>query len=1225
MIRKAVFFLMLACSLLLAQSNILQEDQDFRFAGQLAAKGMQDLAALQFLKFAGDYATSPRAPEALFRAAEAYETLPEAGKALSIYLQLILQYPQSTFIDQALFNRARLLSAAGQSIEAALSYERLRLFVPKSALGPQALLSASREFLKAGETQRSLDAVLAFLEQYPTDPLRFEARYLMASIRFQEHKPLLALQELDRILGERVEGDMAVKANYLRGRTLYEMGRYRLADSIFQTVLQNAPAVDSTGAMGLYYARLLHHRGDYQNSKRIVGALLDKHPQIKERAELLLLQGDNQYALAEYQPALESYSLLRDAALPKGTAEQVLIRQALTLLKLQRPQDALQKYQSLLAKPDSALGDKGLRQFALIESSRLLCSQGNPADALRLVRRYINHPGFQSDELLLTLAEIQKNYFKDYIAAGSAYTTLLELYPQSPLQDDALFALAHCHEQQGRLSEAIAVYEKYLASFPAADQVQQAQDRIYYLRHFKPAPAAEMQVQLQQFIVKQFSTADKSQLALSWAEKLIYAFHDYQQAVPVLNGLKSGKIPVDIQQRAFYLQGLCHLYLAKKSAYDDQADRRRAHLDSLQQIVTVLQESGQAGDLADQLFVEQWNDHKDPAQRMAFANDSTTQKIKSTLTDSMRALVELQLADSYYQAAGDSGGGLLLHSARICRSLTTGPQTPQPETLALQGDVYRRLQKPDSAVLAYQQLLRVYPNHPRAVHALWHLAGLKMQQGQWADALPYYEDIARQFYYCDLARRAEQRICEVLFKLGKLEQAQTCLDRALTMRSFGEMALFFPSKVDDELLWISAQTQEALGNPALAIKAYQDYYLQSAAGARRPAALLRMAELSTQLGFSDAATGHYEELLSRYAQDSLAVVALRRLADSYFDRGLFNEAKKNYLLLKNSPDPEAQTWAATREVLCEFRLNNFARAKTMVEVFKKQYANRSSEAQFMLTEAELQLSGKEFKNAETLFKEVSSKYKETPEAVRGDLGLARLYIILNKNEDALKILIAIPEKYRDAHAVGAAYVTLGEFYYANQQFENCIAAGRKAYELKEAPQERAQAMQLLIRVYDDVRMWDRAIALLREYLQTYPNADDVMMRKVQLGIFLINMKEYERAIAYLKDLKWLVDAETEAEVQYWIAKSFNERGQPQEAIIEYLKVKYLCAPTKLPWGTTAVYEAGQAYYKLGELGKARFLFLSIVRELGAADQFGRVAADRVQEIDAEMAQSGKKS
>jgi len=122
-----------------------------------------------------------------------------------------------------------------------------------------------------------------------------------------------------------------------------------------------------------------------------------------------------------------------------------------------------------------------------------------------------------------------------------------------------------------------------------------------------------------------------------------------------------------------------------------------------------------------------------------------------------------------------------------------------------------------------------------------------------------------------------------------------------------------------------------------------------------------------------------------------------------------------------------------------------------------------------------------------------------------------------------------------------------------------------------------------------------------------------------LGIFLINLKEYDRGVDQLKSLLPLADAESEAEIQYWIARAYHERGDMNQAIIEFLKVKYVCRPSKLPWGTTALYEAGQTYAKLGNLVNARSLFQQIVRELGVGDQFGRVANERIREIDATLA------
>ena len=1224
--RVCRIILLLCSTLLYAQMDITQEEQDFLFAGQLAFKGMYDLAGLQYLKYADTYASSPRAPEALYRAAEAYEKLPAIDKATDIYLQLLLKYPQSAFIDKALFNRAKLLAAAGRLQDAALSFERLRLFTPNSEWAPLALLLAGRSSLQAHDDKRALEAAYTFLDQYPTDPLRFEARYLIAQIRFRQQQYQQTMLELDRLFTDRLQDTLAVKANLLRGQTLYAMGRYRLADSLFAKLIASPVSSDSIGAAGWYFCRVLHHRGDYELSNQHIKILLEKHRQIAERPQLLLLQGDNDYALGDYAAALDRYHAL-EAVLPDSVKRTSFwLRQALALRKANRPQEALAKMQGYLALPEKEQVPSLSFQVAM-ENSRLLCEMNRATDAILLLRQSLSKNPLRKDQILFALADIQITHLQDPVAAAGALTTLRELYPDSPLQDDALWVLAQAWESQGRYESALREYERYVALYPAGDQLAAVRDRIHYLRNYLPLDAHALQAHLLGFVASQWSGMDRIQLAYSWAEKLAYVFHDHQQALTVLRMISEEALPADRQVQMLTLQAECHLALAEKARYNDQLDQQQAQIDSAQQIVATLQERNLAGTLPDRLFLSQLAAEPSVERRFNFLNSASSRQVIPQMADSTKAIINYRLAEICYQVAQDTSRILLSAGLNACRSVLGSVQASpiQADVLLLQAKIYRSLLNPDSAKTTLQKYFQQYPNHPGSIQAWWQLAEIETEQNRWEEALRLYQDIQQQYPYSDFSAKAATKSCHMLYRLGKFDQAQKCIEQVLALHIPPEWALFFFKPVDDELLWFYAASREAAGPAMAAVQAYQDYLLKSPTGRYRALALFHLAELCGRLGYDDASAGHYQELLDQFPQDSLASVACLRLADAYFQSGKYEEAKKKYQALKAVAEGDKQRYGAGREILCEFNLNNFSRAKSLIEGFKKQYSDRSFEAQFILAQADIYLAGKEFKPAEELFKEVSSKYKETPEGSRGDLGLARLYILLNRNEEALKLLTAIPDKYSDPKVLGAAYVTLGEFYYANQQFENCIAAGRKAYELTGAPRERAQAIQLLIRVYDDVHLWDRAIGLLREYLQTYPEAEDKQARQVQLGIFLINMKEYERAIAHLQDLRRSVDAETEAEVQYWIAKAYNDRGLAQEAIIEYLKVKYLCKPTKLPWGTTALYEAGQAYYKLGELEKARSLFISIVRELGAADQFGRVAGERVQEIDAELARMGKKS
>ena len=81
----SLLMLLLFPTLLPAQEGLLQEEKDFAFATQLADKELYDLAAQQFVKFADAWPTSPRAPEALFNAAENYEAIASFQRAADTY------------------------------------------------------------------------------------------------------------------------------------------------------------------------------------------------------------------------------------------------------------------------------------------------------------------------------------------------------------------------------------------------------------------------------------------------------------------------------------------------------------------------------------------------------------------------------------------------------------------------------------------------------------------------------------------------------------------------------------------------------------------------------------------------------------------------------------------------------------------------------------------------------------------------------------------------------------------------------------------------------------------------------------------------------------------------------------------------------------------------------------------------------------------------------------
>ncbi len=1215
----SLLVLLLFNRLLPAQEGLFQEEKDFSFAVQLAEKKLYDLAAQQFAKFADSWPTSPRAPEALFNAAENYENIQAYQRAADTYLRLVMSYPEAANADKAFFNRGKLLALLGDPLNAAFTLERIRIFTPNSELIPLAMVSAAEQFRHAGEAQKAYSAAAAMVARYPDSPVRPRAFFLLARLQHDAGKPALALTELNRIGSARVENSLATQIALLRARILSELGRYSKSDSVLEVLVNTDAANDSIGAAACLLAQSLYSRGLYPKVIQVSERSLLRRIRPEERNQLRLCQGDSWASLGDPARALDVLSRIPHDSLNTLEAARLAFRRGMLQKRLGEPALALPWFSQILAQPDNLRGMASLQRLALQEQTSLLLELNNPGEALRALRLLFEKLPAHRDLILMQRATIVRTILKDPVSARQDYALLSTFYPASPLADDAALGLARCHDEAGDREAAIRAYQAYLALYPAAEEAGEAEKRLTWLRLYQPAGSPERDLLISQAI----QAGGDSQAALAWAAQRIEKDHDYQSGLNILRFILANRREGEMDEgRLFYLAGLAHARLADKFTLEGDLPRAALHADSLEEVNHYLISRGAADQGSRTInrlaLLASWNRIERPLIR-AGSVDTLLARIQPS--DSLATALKLEQAKIWYRFAADSSVHWYSRAAAACAAIEAAH--PQPrfrlENALLHSRILTAIQRPDSAIRIIESALDGGVISAQAADATLQLAALFEKANRNDDAALLYEDWLHTYGYAGRADSIRSRLCQIYFKQRQFDRARQCMSQYDEGSALQVLSPYLDRARNETLLWLSAQAWLLQRDIPAAITAFKEYIRFNPEGAHRREALLELADLYTLSGNPQAAAGHLEELVNASPRDSLAVVALMRTADLLYDQKQFREAALRYARIKSATDGAAQRQAALKEVLCEYKQKNLVRARQLADVFKKNYKERKAEALFLYEDGMICLENKDFPAAENLFKELSGKYRDLPEAADGEMGLARLYAVLNKTDEALKILTNIPNRYTEPAIVALSYINLGEFYYENRQLENCMAAGRKALESAPKGAEQQRAIALLVTVFDDLRLWDNAVVLLRQYIQDYPEAEDLFNRKMQLGVFLINLREYERGIDQLQSLLAQADAESEAEIQYWIARAYHERGDMNQAIIEYLKVKYVCRPSKLPWGTTALYEAGQTYVKLGNLVNARSLFQQIVREMGVGDQFGRVANERIREIDAALA------
>ncbi len=937
----------------------------------------------------------------------------------------------------------------------------------------------------------------------------------------------------------------------------------------------------------------------------------------EDKAELQLVQGDNLYLMGQFLDAKATYTQIDFEQLFNEAA--YFYRLGLVNIKLNDSRDALRQFEIVLQ--DTSISN-AMHHYASLEYARLLADNNRVLEAVQFLQDRLDKTS-KSDfrnQIFFEIAELQETRLNDYAGARQNYSAIMAGAPKSTAVDEAQYHIAKAFEQEGDLRNAAGEYRRYLTYYPGGDLYGECQHRVNYLDLLAPKSPNSGDSNWSELMLQSMSASNVETL-YKLAQYEMNNFRNYAKALDYLQQAYRNDMDerLDKNQLTFDM-AFCYYALHLQALQKNNVSDAQTFAKALNEMTNRLGSLSAPEKIAQVQF---WN-IQTQLQNMSSTNNRA-QYLQSQLAnfpgtvdnDSLKHVLQLQLVNNM-MASDTSDSNLQFVGDLLSDMLAEQPDEELlAEALYKQSLLLHRQGRADSSI---QLLNRLYNlrDVARRVDGIYLLATIYEENQNYIDAQRLYADIVDFYYYSNWAERAQVKLISLMIKQGQHGEALRRMQKREQAQAPKEIALFYQQQSDDEALWLWAQLTRHTHTPHEAIKNYQAYLDVGRNTPHRAEALFFIAQLADEMNQQDMALGYFEELAQAFPNDSLGQLAQIEAADLYFNRGEYEKARDSYSSIRKTLTGELQKQAFQYQIISEYRLGRQGQASNLEKEFTKTYKDRNAEARFLYEEGMYYLNRKDFNRAEKSFKTLGNKYDDVPEGARGDLGLARLYVIQTKTDDALKRLTEIPEKYTDPEIVATAYLNLSDFYYENRQIENAILAGSKVLENVDVGPLRAQALDILINAYDDLGLRDKAIALQREYIELYPNDPDIMDRKIRIGVFLYGLKEYERAIAHLKQLRPLVSADVEAEVQYWIAKAYSDAGFTEQAIIEFLKVRYQCKQTKLPWGATALYEAGSGYRKLGNLDKAKEMYQLVVQERGATDNIGRAANQKIDEINTEI-------
>ncbi len=1197
MIRRVIIRSLLLLTLLpgITGAQNSKENADFKLAINLYTDGLYDLAADQLKQFITSYPAAAQGVEARFYLGLTQLKLKMFDDARLTFQTFALTYQDNPKAPEAWWNVAQAYIALGNPREAALAYERVKVFHPKSKLAPEALVRSGEAFLAEGERDNARRVFRIVLQEYGSSPAVLTARTRLAAMYFAEGNLTQAQSELKRVTEGDPSPDARAQALLLLGNIQQASGKGDLARANYQEIIQKYRNTSALQGAYVHLGRLLLAEGQYRDAAEDFRKAAGEKslPDSALTREAVLGLGDASSALKDYAGAVAAY----ERYLSLGTGNErtspvpwKLARASAYGGNYRKSNDAVQR----LLKSDAP---DSLKRRARIRLAKNAEEQKIPALAVQLYLSFCEQaPDDPSTpEILMRAASLAENATGDLRKAADLYTQTYSRYERSPLVDDAVMGAARCREALKEFDAAVPLYRSLLTRYPASEFARSAEERLRMIDVFEAKDKDAGLEKLALLLGDVVAQKDRAGLAYRLGEIYFSELKKYDAAVRQMElALEIGLGPREARE-ARYLRARSLEYLSIRDA-SQRAKATRAY----QEYLASGTEDEHQTDAALSLFALRSATLEEArgAAREILAGFPSFPRQEVLLTTLGRLLQE---SDSTAQAL-----------AAFSEAYRLAPSTPAGREAGYRlFDLLLATGQKDSALQLGDRLLRDNQESPYTARTAATLGALARGLGKTELAISYYRMLENTFFYTAEAEPAARDLADASLAHGNYEEAIELYDQLLQRK---RASLLQEGQVTPDLLLAMGKAQYLGGNFNVARRYLFQVLEREPSGPHAAEAFTTLGMIARSAGAIDDATTYFKQASS----SAPGTVSTPEIAALLYENGDFPDAARQYsLLLPSARSDSERVLYHSRMILALLKSDELAQAAKEMAVFSKRYRDAQSEtAAFEVERGNFFFRRKDYPKALQAYRLVVSKFDDTPAAPEALYWIGRTLEATNKPAEAIDQLTDLLGRYPDAPVAARTHLALGNLSYTLERWDEAVKQYRTIVDDPHADSSLLPlAMGNLVETYEIAGTYDAALALTRRYLERFPERDDQLDKKIKIGILYERLGYYDQAVLQLQSLLDEAGSDLEGEIRYYIAEANYNKGDYQQAILDFLKVPYLVTKKgKIDWTANSLYMSGQAYEKMGRYDQALTMYQQIVDRSGIDEVFKTAARKEIDRV-----------
>lgn len=1194
-VQLITFLLILAGGILSAQTY--SESDDFSYALKLYNEGFYDPAAQQFSKFINRYPGSERMADARFYYGESLIKINAYEDARIEFQDLAVSFPNHNRAPQGWMKVGECYELLGKKEEAAKAYETVKLLYAQNAFAPKGLLRSADLRMNIDQVERAEQLLREFLDRYLESADYPRGRVLYGKLLIKKLEYERAGEEFRSVAGLTEDREILAEARLGEAEVLQQLGLSSRAVTTLNDIISGNPGSSAGFSAVLALAGVHQDNREWEKAIAALRQASAAYTNADQRAAIDLALSQSFFLQGDYGSAR---SLLNQ--LVNNADVKIAFRAGFYLaccdFQEKRFDEAEAAFQSLLKQAADTYVEPEYTAAININLTRSYLEKGNFVQARSSLNRYREmnpeDPLLESLHKDLVLLAFRKN------ALSGGLDELQQFrgkFPSSIHRDDLTFAAGKAFFEDRQYQRSLLFFEQVADEYICSDQWDSCRTYIDFVNTYHQSAGQTGVNELARLMGKMLTGESREKMLFELGRIYLQDLKDYEAAAGIFEKYAADAADSSASGEGLYFLAESYLRSAEYKAFhkeDNNADRQKA-TSTLKQAMVYVNHAPNPDTLTYRFLTYTVPGSAEQDKAVQFWQHFEQKYPRSRL----QPAVQYHLAEQY-QAAGDTANAILY----LDRVIANGSdKLIAGKAYWVKAEILQDQGQRDAAIQVLKDFLLAFDPHPYQAKAYWQLALMHAETGEYNLAAQFMERLLEQFNYATYAGEAPGMITDFYIRNSEYGKALAYVEPRIAQFQVANdrVARHFLALPPSEFYFYTGKAYYLQDDFHRARQSLLRYLTLSQNPAYQAESLLLMGRMAAEEEDYESALLHFA-LVKEDAADSY-YQATEVAADIHFLQGEYADAQKKYdILLGLESSADKTVVFAGQRARCMVQQGLTTAAENEAVALKANYKSHpqldNQLAAIEYEKASVAFSRKRFDSAINTCKNIMKKYKNTEFADDAQYLTGRAYTLLNKAEDALKEFDKLLKNYPESDLITNVYLTISQIYFRTDQTQEALSALQLAVNSARTPQASKVAMSELISGQKKMGIWDGVLKNAREYAQKYPNANDVLDKKVTIGNALVRLNRFNDAIEYLKKLKLAVNSEMEPEIQFYIGEAFFNSGQYDDAINEFLKIPLLSPKTKLPWEATAFYWAGQSYEKLGRTTDARRMYQEIVDRPG---------------------------